>query len=73
VAKGVKLTASFGWSAVPLPVNQACVMIAQRLHKRNATILGQAAATAVGTISLTIPKLDPDVQMLLKPFRKKMT
>lgn len=73
VRKGVKLTASFGWSAVPAPINQACVMLAQRLHKRNATILGQAAASAVGTISLKIPGIDPDVRMLLLDYRRSMT
>jgi len=71
--KGIEVTALFGWSSVPSAVNQACVMLAQRLHKRNQTILGQAAASAVGTISLKIPKIDPDVQMLLMPYRKSMT
>lgn len=72
-SKGVEVTALFGWSAVPSPITQACVMLAQRLHKRYQTILGQSGASAVGTISLSIPKIDPDVQMLLLDFRRRLT
>ena len=71
--KSVKITALWGWASIPDQINQACVMLAQRLHKRNATILGQAAASAVGVISMKIPKIDPDVEMLLLDFRKKLT
>jgi len=72
--KSVSITSSYwGWTAVPSQVNQACVMIANRLHKRNQTILGQAGASAIGQLSLKIPRLDPDVQELLLPFRKSLT
>lgn len=73
IPKSVEITALWGWASVPPEVNQACVMIANRLHKRNQTILGVAGATAVGQISLRIPKLDPDVQELLLPLRKSLT
>ena len=73
IPKGVEVTASFGWAAVPNAINQACVMLANRLHKRNSTILGQAGATAVGAITLRIPRIDPDVEMLLKPYRHRLT
>jgi hypothetical protein len=68
--KSVKITASFGWAAVPKPVNRACVLQATRLFKRYITPLGQSAATAIGTINLTIPALDPDVTQLLRPYER---
>lgn len=42
--KGVKITASFGFPAVPKPVNRACVLQATRLFKRYITPLGVSAA-----------------------------
>jgi hypothetical protein len=68
--KGVKITASFGWAAVPKPINRACVLQATRLFKRYVTPLGQAGASAVGTITLSIPALDPDVTMLLAAYKR---
>jgi hypothetical protein len=67
--KGVKITAAFGWAAVPKPINRACVLQATRLFKRYVTPLGQAGASSVGVITLSVPALDPDVTMLLAPYR----
>jgi len=67
--KGVKLTASFGWPAVPVPINRACVLQATRLFKRYVTPLGQSASTALGTLTLQIPKLDSDVCGLISPYQ----
>ena len=66
--KGVKVTASFGWAAVPKTVVLACILQSNREYKRFNTALGQAGASAVGTITLTIPALDPDVEKLLCPY-----
>lgn len=68
--KGVKITGAFGWAAVPKPVNRACVLQSTRLFKRYVTPLGQAGASAIGTITLSIPSLDPDVRMLLEQYKK---
>jgi hypothetical protein len=68
--KSVKITASFGFAAVPKPVNRACVLQATRLFKRYITPLGVSAASAVGEIKLSIPALDPDVTMLLRPYER---
>jgi hypothetical protein len=46
------------------------VLQATRLFKRYITPLGQSAATAIGTINLTIPALDPDVTQLLRPYER---
>ena len=68
--KGVKVAASFGFAAVPKPVNRACVLQATRLFKRYITPLGVSAASAVGEIKLSIPALDADVTMLLRPYER---
>lgn len=69
VSKGVKVTATFGWAAVPKPINRACVLWSARLFKRYVTPLGQAGATAVGNIVLNIPGPDPDICMLLDAYK----
>ena len=66
--KGVKITASFGWASVPKTIVLACILQSNRAYKRFNTALGQAGASAIGTITLTIPALDPDVEKLLTPY-----
>ena len=68
--KGNKVTASFGWASVPKPVTLACILQCNRAYKRFNTALGIAGATAVGTITMDIPALDPDVEILLQPYRR---
>lgn len=68
--KGVKLTATFGWPAVPKPVTLACMLQSAREYRRFKAILGIAGASPVGQIMMSIPKLDPDVEALLKPYMR---
>lgn len=68
--KGVKVTASFGWASIPKPINRACVLQAERIFKRYTTPLGQAGATAIGTIVMTMPAIDKDVISLIEPYKK---
>lgn len=70
VPKGVKITATFGWAAVPKPIGLACRMQAQRLYKRLSTPLGSASMSALGEVKLQLPKIDPDIEMLIEPYRK---
>jgi hypothetical protein len=63
-----KITAAFGWAAVPKTVTLACIMQSQREYRRFDTILGVSGATAIGTTTLTMPSLDPDVEKLLQPY-----
>jgi len=68
--RAVKVTATFGWAAVPKNIQLACILQSNREYKRFTTPLGSAGASAVGTISLSIPELDPDVEMLLQPYMR---
>jgi hypothetical protein len=64
----VKVTASFGWSAIPDPVQVACLMHSNRIVKRFLTPLGESATSALGTMKLSIPSFDPDILNLLEDY-----
>jgi hypothetical protein len=68
--RGIKVTATFGWPSVPKPINRACVLQSARLFARYKTPLGQAGASPIGMMVLTIPEFDPDVIALLSPYKK---
>ena len=70
VERAVKVTAIFGWSAVPKPIKEACLLQCERLYKRFSTPLGSESMTALGKMTLTIPSLDPDVQALISRYIK---
>jgi len=70
IRKSLKVTASFGWASVPDPVAVACILQSNRIWNRFKTPLGQVGTSTLGTMNLSIPKLDPDIEALLLPFRR---
>jgi hypothetical protein len=64
----VEVTATFGWAAVPDEINQACLIQASRIYRRRLTPEGFAAGEAFGAIRLS-SRIDPDVMMMIDPFR----
>ena len=68
--RGVKVTATFGWAAVPKPITLACILQSNRAYKRFDTALGVAGSSAMGAITLSIPGLDPDVEQLIRPYMR---
>ncbi len=69
--RAVQVVGTFGWSAVPMPITQACLLMAARVWKRKDTPLGiQVGKPEFGNLS--IPGKDPDVERLLMPYRKFM-
>ena len=66
-ALGVKLTAVWGWPAVPSAVSEAALLWAERIYKRKDAPFGIASFIEAGEMRL-IKEIDPDVQTLLKPF-----
>lgn len=64
----VKLTGTFGWSAVPVQVKQACILLAMRQFKRYDSPLGVAGFSDLGVVR--VGRVDPDVEALLMPFKK---
>lgn len=64
----IQVTAKWGWAAVPHSIEQACLIQAARIYRRAQTPEGFAAGEAFGAIRVST-RLDPDVQMLIAPFR----
>lgn len=63
----VEVTASWGWSAVPAPVKQACFIQSHRLFTRAEAPTGVIGVGEFGAIRLT--SVDRDVETLLQKFR----
>jgi hypothetical protein len=65
----VKVTGVWGWSSIPYEVELACKIQASRLFIRKQSPFGIAGSVELGTVRLN-SRLDPDVEMLLKTFRR---
>ena len=63
----VRVTAVWGWPAVPEPVVQATLLQASRLYRRKDSPEGVAGSAEWGLIR--VPGLDPDVRALVEPYR----
>lgn len=69
VRRGVELVGVFGWPAVPDAVREACILQSMRLWKRKDSVYGVVGSAEMGQM-LVIPKLDPDVKLLLDSFKR---
>lgn len=66
----IEVTATWGWSAVPTPIVEACQIQASRLFKRKESPEGVLGGFQdYGPVRVG-HKIDPDVKALLAPFRK---
>lgn len=65
----VRVKARFGWPAVPDPVKEATLLQASRLFTRLESPLGVAGFGDMGMMRVSF-RGDPDVLMLLAPFRR---
>jgi hypothetical protein len=65
----VKITGVWGFKEVPYEVELACKIQASRLFIRKQSPFGIAGSVELGTVRLN-SRLDPDVEMLLKTFRR---
>jgi hypothetical protein len=65
----VKLTAVFGWPAVPIAIKQATIIQASRIFKRLDSPLGVAGFSDMGVMRVS-SSLDPDVAQLVAPYRR---
>ncbi|WP_411132706.1 phage gp6-like head-tail connector protein [Streptomyces sp. 030-HV] len=62
----VRITAQFGWPAVPDDVSEACLIQASRLFKRKDSPEGVMGSSEWGVVRLS--RRDPDVWNLLEPY-----
>lgn len=67
--QSVRVRGVWGWSAVPQEVQMATKLQAARLFVRRQSPFGIAGSPDIGTVRLG-SRLDPDVEVLLRPFRK---
>lgn len=65
----VRVQATFGWSAVPQGVKQAAILQSSRLFARYDSPLGVAGFGDLGIVRVSY-RVDPDVALLLDPYRK---
>ena len=65
----VRVEATYGWPAVPDGVKTATIIQASRLFTRYDSPLGVAGFGEMGAMRVSF-KADPDVQMLLQPYRR---
>ena len=64
----VRVTATWGWAAVPEPVTQAAVQMTLRLWKRLDTPLGFGGGPDTGLLYVS-RQIDGDVAQMLAPYR----
>ena len=70
IRKGIEIAGSWGFLATTPPaVKEACLLQCVRLFMRKDTPFGVTGSAEMGHLSV-IPKLDPDVKLLLDPFKK---
>lgn len=64
------ITAPWGWSAFPSGVTLACRLQASRFHKRRVSPFGVAGSPGEGSEIRLLARLDPDVAVSLRAFRR---
>ena len=66
----VQVQGVFGWSAFPVAIKQAAILLSMRHMKRYDSPLGVAGFGDLGAIR--VGRTDPDIEALLAPFRKSV-
>ena len=66
--KGVKITGTWGFPAVPDAIAEATVILAIRYLKRKDAPFGVSGSPDLGLMQ-SIPRTDPDVAAMVAPFR----
>lgn len=68
---GVQITARWGWSAVPAPITQACLLQASRLLARRDSPYGVAGSPEAGAEVRLLARVDPDVEVALADYVRR--
>lgn len=66
----VAVTGLPGWNAVPTTIKAACQLQASRFHHRRDSPYGVAGSPDVGSELRLLARLDPDVAVMVAPFRR---
>ena len=65
----LRMRGVWGWSSVPYEIQMATKLQASRLFVRKQSPFGVAGSVDIGTVRLS-SRLDPDVEALVRPFKK---
>jgi len=65
-----KVTAVWGWTAVPAVIKEATLLQASRIVKRRDAPFGVAGSPEFGNELRLLPKLDPDVEIMVQTLRR---
>lgn len=69
VTEGVEVIGTRGWGgSVPAPVTAAALIQTSRIHARRQSPYGVAGSPEGGIVRL-LSRLDPDVELMLRPYR----
>lgn len=66
----VRVTASFGWTAVPSAIKEAALLQTARLFVRRGAPFGVAGSPELGSEVRLLAKLDPDVAVAVGPYTR---
>lgn len=69
-ARGIQVTANWGWSTVPTVVKNACLIQAARFFTRRDSPYGIAGSPDIGSEMRLLARLDPDVALSLASVRR---
>lgn len=64
----VQVTGTFGFSAAPVAIEQATVLLASRIFKRNDSPGGVMGFGDIGVVRVS--RIDPDIDRLIMPYKK---
>ena len=67
---GVTVTARYGWTAVPVAVQQATLLQASRFFTRRQAPYGVAGSPELGSELRLLARVDADVEVVLGPYRR---
>lgn len=70
VGEEVSAVAPWGWSAIPPTVKNATLLQTARFFKRRQAPFGVAGSAEFGSELRLLSKIDPDVAVMLRPYRR---
>lgn len=68
----IRVTAEWGWSSVPVAIEQATLLQASRLVSRRDSPMGVAGSPESGSELRLLAKLDPDVKTSVKDYVRRV-
>jgi hypothetical protein len=66
----IKVSATWGWTTIPASIKTATLIQASRYYKRRDSVFGVAGSPEMGNELRLLPKLDPDVEVMVGDFRR---